>query len=374
MCEMACEGLRLVGWAIQKHCPQSTLSGCGLDGHAAVHLWLCGFQPQLKAPPAACALLHNHPHLGRNCLLWLKDYLVPESWHKVVKCLSSLVLASCPHSALTHLAIALASNGVNDPTVQSGFWTGKSEKVRMLHIQSADIHTARDVNNGYFPAAHAPSLLLLASPLANTASTSTHCHQTPPLHALCFKRSTKQTDPQLLNGCSLLLREHRRHPEQSRGCRPEGLAGVCHAPKLGHQLQGISERTLLAGRDGQVIGEGFIASELAQALQPQLQCAFQAAARLATILEHLARWLCFWQTLHLHTHRDTLPAKDIQGKNDVYEPPVKFVTAMSCACKPKSTLPYRSYLLCTACLLSVTLPLSDLHKDPSVVCLRLFLY
>lgn len=82
------------------------------------------------------------------------------------------------------------------------------------------------------------------------------------------------------------------------GYRPEGLAGVCHAPKLRHQLQGISEGTLLAGRDGQVIGEAFIASQLAQALQPQLQRAFQAAARLTTILEHFARWLRFWQTLH----------------------------------------------------------------------------
>ena len=47
---------------------------------------------------------------------------------------------------------------------------------------------------------------------------------------------------------------------------PEGLGRVCHAAKQGHQLQGIPQRTLLVGRDGQIVGEGLPASQLAQAL------------------------------------------------------------------------------------------------------------
>lgn len=136
----------------------------------------------------------------------------------------------------------------------------------------------------------------------------------------CFESTSlhcKRRPLQLTHDTNGVQRKHRRiaaglaaawYCEGATGCiqsaaehKPKGLAGVGHASKLGHQLQGISERTLLAGRDGQVIGEGLIASQLAQALQPQLKCALQATACLATILEHLARWLCFWQTLHSHT-------------------------------------------------------------------------
>ena len=78
MREMASEGLGLICWAVQQHWAQSALAGCCLDGHTAIYIRLSGFQFQLKPPPATCALLHNHPHFGRNCLLWLKDQLVPE--------------------------------------------------------------------------------------------------------------------------------------------------------------------------------------------------------------------------------------------------------------------------------------------------------
>ena len=77
MGEVASEVLGLICGAIQLHRPQGTLTRCCLNGDAAVHIWLCGFKPEFKAPPSACVLLYYHPNLGRYCLLRLKDDLVP---------------------------------------------------------------------------------------------------------------------------------------------------------------------------------------------------------------------------------------------------------------------------------------------------------
>ena len=44
---------------------------------------------------------------------------------------------------------------------------------------------------------------------------------------------------------------------------PERLRGICDAAKLRHQLQGVLQSALLAGRNGQVMTEGLSSSELA---------------------------------------------------------------------------------------------------------------
>ena len=56
-------------------------------------------------------------------------------------------------------------------------------------------------------------------------------------------------------------------------CIPERLSWVGDAGELRHQLQGVLQGTLLAGRNGEVMGEGLSPGQLAQALQAQLQTA-----------------------------------------------------------------------------------------------------
>ena len=114
--------------------------------------------------------------------------------------------------------------------------------------------------------------------------------------------------------------EWRFHQPERPGEKPEGLAGVCHAAKQRHQLQGVPQRTLLAGWDDQVIGEGLTASQLAQPLQSQLQYTFQPATCLATVLEHLTGRLCFWQTLHTRTDFHITNQKHRKDAYTVFKP------------------------------------------------------
>lgn len=82
---------------------------------------------------------------------------------------------------------------------------------------------------------------------------------------------------------------------------PERLSWVSDAGELRHQLQGVLQGALLAGRNGEVMGEGLSPGQLAQALQAQLQTALKPAARLAAVLEDLTRSFCFRQPLHTIT-------------------------------------------------------------------------
>ena len=54
---------------------------------------------------------------------------------------------------------------------------------------------------------------------------------------------------------------------------PERLTWVSDAGELRHQLQGVLQGTLLAGRNGEVMSEGLSPRQLAQTLQAQLQAA-----------------------------------------------------------------------------------------------------
>ncbi len=84
-------------------------------------------------------------------------------------------------------------------------------------------------------------------------------------------------------------------------CIPERLSWVSDAGELRHQLQGVLQGALLAGRNGEVMGEGLSPSQLAQTLQAQLQTALKPAASLAAVLEDLTRSFCFGQPLYSNT-------------------------------------------------------------------------